>query len=101
MLRRESSTFADRIFRACAAHGFSPMVAQTVAQVPAQLSLVRAGLGVALVPASARSRQVAEVGFCPLDEPELEGGVHAVFRRDNDKAALHTFIEHLRRCVPE
>ena len=95
MLRRESSTFAERIFRACSAHGFSPRVAQTVAQVPAQLSLVAASLGIALVPASARTPQAGAVTFVALDEPELEGSVHAVFRRDNGKAVLQTVVEQL------
>lgn len=101
MLRRESSTFAERIFRACAAHGFSPKVGQTVAQVPAQLSLVAAGLGIALVPASAGSCQSSSVAFCVLDEPQLEGGVQAIRRKDNDKAALLTFIEQLRLHAPK
>lgn len=99
MLRRESSTFAARIFRACAAHGFTPHVAQTVAQVPAQLSLVAVGLGVALVPASAQRDPSNRIAFCPLEAPELEGSVYAIFRRDDDRAVLRTFLDHLQAGV--
>ncbi len=100
MLRRESSTFAERIFRACAAHGFEPRVRQTVAQVPAQLSLVAAGLGIALVPASARPYLPRAVSFCLLDAPELEGNVYAIFRKDDDRAVLRTFLDHLHEGPP-
>lgn len=101
MLRRETSTFAQRIFFACAAHGFSPIVEQTVAEVPAQLSLVSAGLGIALVPASTRGHQAERLAFRPLDEPGLEGSVHAVVRKDNHKPALKTFLHHLQQYVDE
>src|SRR5690606_16145432 len=67
MLRRETSTFAERIFSACAAHGFSPNVEQTVGEVPAQLSLVVAGLGIALVPTSTSTYQPRALVFLPLD----------------------------------
>lgn len=97
MLRRETSTFAEGIFRACAAHGFSPVVEHTVAEVPAQLSLVTAGLGIALVPTSTSTYQPHALAFRPLDEPGLEGSVHAVLRKDNRKAALKTFVQLLSR----
>jgi len=95
MLRRETSTFAERIFRACAAHGFSPRVVQTVAEVPAQLSLVTAGLGIALVPTSTRSYQPQTLVFRPLDEPGLEASVHAVIRKDSENAAVDIFLRLL------
>ena len=95
MLRRETSTFAERIFRACATHGFSPLVEQTVAEVPAQLSLVMAGLGIALVPTSTSAYQPRALEFRPLDEPGLEAGVHAVVRKDNRKPVLDTFMEQI------
>lgn len=95
MLRRETSTFAEHIFRACAAHGFSPNVEQTVGEVPAQLSLVVAGLGIALVPTSTSAYQPRALAFRPLDEPGLEASVHAVMRKDNRKSALDTFVRQL------
>ncbi|HUH88857.1 MAG TPA: LysR substrate-binding domain-containing protein [Pusillimonas sp.] len=99
MLRRETSTFAERIFRACAAHGFSPTVEQTVAEVPAQLSLVTAGLGIALVPTSTSGYEPHALVFRPLDEPNLEASVHAVLRKDNRKPALETFMQEIQRHI--
>jgi len=92
MLRRETSTFAEQIFNACAAHGFEPEVVQTVAEVPAQLSLVSAGLGIALVPASAQAYQPNTLAFLPLEEASIAGTVHAVMRKDRKKAAIDTFL---------
>ena len=96
MLRRETSTFAERIFLACAAQGFSPDVEQTVGEVPAQLSLVAAGLGIALVPTSTSTFQPHALDFRSLDEPGLEASVHAVMRQDNRKAVLRTFVDQLK-----
>jgi len=97
MLRRETSTFAERIFLACTAHGFTPNIEQTVGEVPAQLSLVAAGVGIALVPTSTKSFQPHALTFRKLDEPGLEASVHAVMRKDNKKAVLRTFVDSLAR----
>lgn len=95
MLRRETSLFAEQVYGACAARGFMPDVVQSVAEVPAQLSLVSAGLGIALVPASARRYPAPKLSFCELNEPQLAPSVHAVIRKDNRKAAVDTFVEQL------
>src|SRR5690606_15276461 len=52
MLKPETSGFAQRLYSACLSAGFAPNVSQHIAEIPAQLSLVAAGLGVALVPES-------------------------------------------------
>lgn len=100
MLRRETSHFADQVFLACAAHGFTPHVAHSVAEVPAQLNLVAAGLGIALVPASTRNPQSGALVFCPLDEPGLQGHVHAVVRKGHKKTVVETFLDLLRKYRP-
>jgi DNA-binding transcriptional LysR family regulator len=100
MLRRETSSFAEKIFNACAARGFTPNVVQTVAEVPAQLSLVSAGLGIALVPTSTRQHQPPALAFCRLDEGDLQGNVHAVIRQDGKKAAVETFLTLLCAYQP-
>lgn len=101
MLRRETSLFAEQVYGACAARGFTPHVVQSVAEVPAQLSLVSAGLGIALVPASARRYPAPELVFCRLDEPQLTPNVHAVIRKNNQKAAVDTFVHRLAAYAQE
>jgi DNA-binding transcriptional LysR family regulator len=95
MLERESSSFAARVYRACAAQDFTPQVRHTVVEVPTQLSLVQAGLGIALVPASTRSYCRDGVAFRPLDAAGLQADVYAVTRRDSRNAALETILEFL------
>ena len=92
MLRRETSSFAEQIYSACIAQGFTPHVAQTVSEVPAQLSLIRAKLGIGLVPSSAGRHQWDAIEFCRLDDAALEGNVHAIIRKDNSKPALSNVL---------
>lgn len=95
MLEQTSSTFAARVFQACAALGFSPRVVHTVVEVPTQLSLVQAGLGIALVPASTRSCRNEGLVFRPLMAAGLQADVHAVMRRDAHNAAVQTVLAFL------
>lgn len=99
MLRRETSRFAEKLFNACIADGFTPRVTHTVAEVPAQLSLVSAGLGVAVVPSSTRNYQPNTLHFSPLAHPSLQAHVHAVIRKDHRKAAIDTVLELLQSNV--
>ncbi len=96
MLRRETSHFADQVFMACAARGFQPNVVHSVAEVPAQLSLVMAGLGIALVPTSTRGLKPEALAFCTLDEPDIQAHVHAILRKNHKKAAIDTFLALLQ-----
>lgn len=92
MLRRETSKFADQVFMACATYGFQPDVVHSVAEVPAQLSLVGAGLGIALIPTTTRYYQPDGLEFRPLDEPGLVAHVHAIMRKDRRKTVVDTCV---------
>lgn len=67
---------------ACAAAGFVPRVVQTATQVETIYSLVRAGVGVALVPARASGSAPAGVRIAPLDPSPMVGLALAVRRDD-------------------
>jgi LysR family transcriptional regulator, benzoate and cis,cis-muconate-responsive activator of ben and cat genes len=98
VLRRETSPFAKHVYDRCAEAGFIPKIAQTVEEIPAQLYLVAAGLGIAIVPKSAQTR-FANIAACELIEPLIKTDVYAVMRRDNQKRALDAFLkeaQHLR-----
>lgn len=56
----------DAIMTACRAAGFTPNVAQEAPRLPSTLSLVAAGLGITLVPASMRRVAIEGVTFRPL-----------------------------------
>ncbi|WP_238923870.1 LysR substrate-binding domain-containing protein [Achromobacter ruhlandii] len=92
MLRTETSAFARELADTCARAGLAQSVAQRVAEVPAQLALVAAGLGVALVPASACGHFGARIAVCALPAAVGSGTVYAVSRRDDGNRALRAFL---------
>jgi DNA-binding transcriptional LysR family regulator len=80
----------------CADHGFSPVVAMEVAETSTLVSFVAAGVGVALVPASARQMSVTGAVYRPL-----RGAAHVVelamcWRRDSGSATLPRALEVIR-----
>jgi LysR family transcriptional regulator, benzoate and cis,cis-muconate-responsive activator of ben and cat genes len=107
-VQRGSSPFARRLHEACVEHGFEPRIVHEVADFPAALSLAAAGIGVTLAPASmALMRQDAltictlvqshisidpaqlEAGITsPSADAKLNGDVYAMWRTDDDSAAL-------------
>ena len=56
----------DAVDATCADHGFSPIVAMEIAETSTLVSFVAAGVGVALVPASARQMSVTGAVYRPL-----------------------------------
>lgn len=94
LLKPESSVFAQQVYGACLAAGFSPKIAQQVVEIPAQLSLVAAGLGIALVPAST-APYAKGVDVLRLTDVLPAGDVYAVRRRDHASQLLDHFVAHL------
>lgn len=95
ILRPQTSLFAQMVHERFVALGMLSNVAQTVAEVPAQVSLVAAGLGVAIVPLSVCAR-FTEVQWCHLNESGIQTDVFAVMRQDTNKRALGAFVEGLK-----
>lgn len=96
MLRNDTSRFASRVFTAFAAHGYTPIIAQQVTEVPAQIHLVEAGLGLALIPESTRTSQTdSTLVFRPLRDVVIDADVYAILRRDNVRAVVRLFLEYI------
>jgi len=93
MLRPDTSGFARGLADACARAGIAHTVAQRVAEVPAQLALVAAGLGVALVPQSACGHFGDRIAVCALPAELSRGTVYAVTRRLGRNRALQAFLQ--------
>ena len=92
MLRRDSSAHAEHMVQCCVQAGFAPRVAQTTVELAAVLSLVAAGLGVALVPSSLGMLFGPRVVFKPLGTKAPRADVHAVQRRDNLLGVVPAFV---------
>jgi DNA-binding transcriptional LysR family regulator len=82
----------DTIFDFCAHAGFVPLVAQEAIQLQTIVSLVSAGLGIALVPASLKDLRRSGVVYRSLREPSPLLTVMLAWRRDNHSACLANFV---------
>jgi DNA-binding transcriptional LysR family regulator len=83
----------DAIVSACAEAGFSPRIVQEAIQMQTIISLVSAGMGVAIVPGSVQALRRKGVSY-----RRLRGGIAPLeiglaWRRGADSAALARFVE--------
>ncbi len=90
-------TFADNVVALCRKEGFAPNVVHEVEDVMTCVALVSAGLGLAVVPASAVNLQLPEVRYHPLRSPDATVDLSCVYRADDASPALLVFIEIVRR----
>jgi DNA-binding transcriptional LysR family regulator len=77
----------DQVDRICGRAGFKPNVVQEALEIQTTLSLVAAGIGVAIVPQSARNIGSRQIVYRPLPQREMtEMGV--AYERANRSGAL-------------
>ena len=90
--RKVGTSLYDHIVGLCRRAGFSPRVEQEAIQMQTIVSLVAAGMGVALVPASLMSMRRTGVVYRPLAErsPTVEVGV--MWRRSDESPATRAFV---------
>lgn len=82
----------DAIVAACRDQGFSPRMAQEAPRLPATLSLVAAGLGVSIVPASMQRVGGDDIAYRALtDCGTLSAPINLATRRANPTPALLQF----------
>lgn len=95
--RKQKSGGLNVLIRsACEAAGFEPRVVQTVPQIATMLCLVGAGLGVALVPASARRLGISDVVYCELHE-HIAVDLTMMYRRGDTSPAVREALKLARR----
>ncbi len=90
------SGFYDQILSFCHRAGFSPKVAQEAGQMQTILSLVAAGMGVALIPASVQVLHSAGVVYKALRERTPKTGIAVAWRPDDKSPALSEFLDVVR-----
>jgi DNA-binding transcriptional LysR family regulator len=92
--RNVAPAFHDLVTGYFTARGLPVQIAQEAIQMQTIISLVSAGLGMALVPASLRNLARTGVSYVDLDEPPtLETGV--AWRRDDDTPTLRGLLRML------
>jgi DNA-binding transcriptional LysR family regulator len=94
--------FYDAIILACRSAGFAPRIAVESQRNLVSLSMVAAGLGVAIMPASMRHVGMAGVSYRELTgAPGLVAPLYLAYRQDTANGALSNFIRHARQLALE
>jgi DNA-binding transcriptional LysR family regulator len=83
-----SETFHDRVLSLCLKAGFTPRVVQEANEILTILHLVRAGVGVSLVPRSAMRLKVPGVRFHELGWNEPLWRIGIAWNRNSEKLTL-------------
>jgi DNA-binding transcriptional LysR family regulator len=84
----------------CRKAGFEPHVTQRTMQIHTAISLVSAGIGIAMVPISARSVRQKGVAYRPLEERAVTELV-VVHRNEKISQVLRNFLTSTREVVGE
>ena len=80
--RSTSETFQKHALNLCLAAGFTANVVQEAKELFTVLNLVRAGLGVSLVPGTARKMRVPGVRFYPVKSASANWTIGMIWRTD-------------------
>jgi DNA-binding transcriptional LysR family regulator len=76
--------------------GFIPRRRMVVNEMSSTVGLVAAGMGVALLPASARVMRLPGVAFCTLQDVQAVSHLIVVHRRFERSAAARMLLDRLR-----
>ena len=91
----------DAIIAACQGAGYSPRIGQEAPRMLATLSLVAAGLGVTLIPASMQRLGIEGVAYRPLARNAgLVAPLNLACRRGENAPAVRRFIALVQQTAP-
>ena len=84
------------VLAVCAEAGVHPRIVQTSRELYTTVSLVEAGLGVTIIPASVRKMGWRGVRYYPIASPSASTRIDAAWRSDNKSPILPAFLEIAR-----
>jgi DNA-binding transcriptional LysR family regulator len=84
--------FYDQIMEMCRRSGFNPRVVQEANEMQTIVSLVAAGIGVALVPWSVRNLRIKGVVYVEIADPRAQTVMLVTWRKDDPTPVLQTFL---------
>lgn len=93
------STMYTLTLTACERAGFTPKVRHTVTNSAALVTLVAAGLGVALVPASLRHLSINGATYRPLKSPQSSVSLALAYRATETNPLVRRFLETTRAII--
>jgi DNA-binding transcriptional LysR family regulator len=97
--RRIAPAFHDAILACFRTAGVTPQIGQEAIQMQTIVSLVSAGMGIALVPQSVSDLKRSGVEYKPLSGATSFVETGLAWRRDNSSPVLHSFLELLRKKI--
>jgi DNA-binding transcriptional LysR family regulator len=89
--KAESPLFHDRVAAMCERAGFQPRAVQHATQIHTVVGLVGAGMGLAVVPDSARNLRPANVRFLRLADEAEPVHIALAWRRGQETPAIRSF----------
>ncbi|HET7481038.1 MAG TPA: LysR family transcriptional regulator [Rubrobacteraceae bacterium] len=94
--RRRGAVLHDAVINTCQDAGFSPRVVQEATELPTQVSLIAAGMGVALVPASMRHLRYHGVVYRSLRGHPPAPDTAVAWRRGGETPTVRAFLQVVR-----
>ncbi|WP_193212941.1 LysR family transcriptional regulator [Luteolibacter marinus] len=91
-----SPGFHQHVLRLCASHGFHPRIVQEVREFPTAIALVRAGMGVTVVPQSSWRDVTPGVRCHRIADRDAAWSVSAVWRKGDSNPVLAAFLDELK-----
>lgn len=98
--RKSGQTYYDSIINICHTAGFSPNITQEVHELHTSISLVAAGMGVAIVPSSIQNLRVKGIIYRQLASVSALKTALA-WRNDETSPLVHAFIRLARETYAE
>ncbi len=89
----------DQIISLCQTADFSPRVVQEAIQMQTIVSLVAAGMGIAIVPVSLQNLQRIGVVYRPLQEPTPEAAIALVWRQQDHSPVVQRFLDSVNQVI--
>jgi DNA-binding transcriptional LysR family regulator len=96
MSEKRAPGFYHHMLKLCGKHGFHPRIVQQVPELTTAIALVRAGLGVAMIPESFWSRRFEGVRLHQLKDKEAGWLVSAAWHANDTNPALKRFLTMLK-----
>jgi len=98
--RRIAPVLYDEILAWCAAHGFNLRITQEAPQTQTIISLVSAGLGIAIVPASIRNLRRRGVIYRPFRSTTPQAQISMAWLEHRSSPALQNFMALTKAALP-
>lgn len=99
--RKEGQYFHDKILDLFAATGVQPRFVHHMGQTHAIVALVQAGIGVAIVPASAQHLRFEQVRYCRLWRNDVLAEIYLAWRRSDASPAQRRLRELVLKTVTD